>query len=57
MPYAYWFYAVFFLIGVLTTIMDVGKPRKPVSGGLAVAVLIVQSLHIYLLVRAAMAGV
>ena len=50
----YWIAVAFFVFGVCSVVATVGKPRKPIEGGAAVIILIINAGVIALLVHAAL---
>lgn len=54
MRYAVWFIAAFLVLGILLTIKDIGKPRKPGTPGLATAVTVVNAAFAVILMLAGM---
>lgn len=53
----YWVYAALIAAGTLLNIGSIGKPRPPLTPSHAVGLIIMQAPLIYLLIRAALAGV
>ena len=57
MTFLYYFYAALMTLGLLLAIFNIDKPCTPTTPALAVATIIVQAPMVYLLIRAALAGV
>lgn len=57
MKYAYWAYVVLFVLGCFGNILSIGKERKPITPAEAAGVIVIYTPLLYLLVRAALAGV
>lgn len=57
MTFLYYFYAALMTLGLLLIIFSIDKPRTPTTPAIAVATIVVQAPMVYLLIRAALAGV
>lgn len=45
------FFIVFFIFNMIVTVASIGKPREPITNGVAVFVILVYLILIYLLTR------
>ena len=50
--FVYWFYAIFVIIGIVTNIMLIDKPRPPITRSLAISIMIFGTLEVLLLLNA-----